>query len=896
MSDAPGRDSPLDPERVRLGEREPGRLGRWRRIGPYVAERAWGTVREDYSRDGCAWEYFPHDHARSRAYRWSEDGLAGICDHEQRMCFAFAFWNERDPILKERIFGLTGNEGNHGEDAKEYWWYADGTPTASWLRWSYHYAQAEYPYTRLVEESRRRGRDDREFELLDTGIFDDGRYWQLEVSYAKAAPDDVCVRLRARNAGPEPARLHVLPTLWFRNTWSWEPDQPRPALQALPEAGATACLLAEERRLGRWLLAAGPGPRGEAPDLLFCENESNFPRLFGAAPATPYPKDGIHDHVVHGMPSVNPLRRGTKAAAWYRLEAAPGETVEIRLRLCQARSDSGALPDLDADFEQVVSARAREADLFYAPLTPDDASADEAAVLRQAFAGMVWSQQFYHYDVERWLAGDPLQPPPPASHREGRNSGWGHLDNRDLLAVPDKWEYPWYAAWDLAFHCVILAHLDPAAAKHQLRLLCREWYMHPNGQLPAYEWAFGDVNPPVHAWAALAVFEIDGSRDFDFLARLFHKLLLNFTWWVNRKDAAGENVFEGGFLGLDNIGPFDRSSALPGGARLEQSDGTAWMAMYCLNMLEIALRLAHHDRSYEDVAVKFAEHFAYIASAANTKGLWDEADGFYYDVLRLPDGSTRTLRARSMVGLMPIVASLALPRSLWDKLPDFVARVGWFITHRSELVSAWEHRIEPSRDRPSLITLVDEPRLRRVLQAMLDEEEFLSPYGLRSLSRRHRDRPFVLELDGSETRLDYEPAESRCGLFGGNSNWRGPIWFPLNYHVIESLRRLHAALGDGFRVELPSGSGHEVHLGEVACELERRLVRLFLLDANGRRPFQGGHEIFRRDPAWRDQLFFPEYFHGDTGEGLGASHQTGWTALVALLIGRRCAVVGDGHD
>ena len=896
MSEAAGPDRPLDPERARLAEAEPGRLGRWRRIGPYLAERAWGTVREDYSPDGSAWAYFPHDHARSRTYRWSEDGLAGICDHEQRMCFAFAFWNERDPILKERIFGLTGKEGNHGEDAKEYWWYLDGTPTASWLRWRYHYPQAEFPYTRLVEESRRRGGDDREFELLDTGIFEDGRYWQIEVSYAKAAPEDVCVRLRARNAGPEPARLHVLPTLWFRNTWSWEPDQPRPSLQALPEAGATACLLAEERRLGRRLLAAGPGPRGEAPELLFCENETNFPRLFGSAPATPFPKDGIHDHVVHGMPSVNPARRGTKAAAWYRLEVAPGDTAELRLRLRGGGDGAGDLPDLGPGFEQVMAERAREADLFYAALTPADASADEAAVLRQAFAGMVWSQQFYHYDVRRWLAGDPLQPPPPAARREGRNADWPHLDNRDLLSVPDKWEYPWFAAWDLAFNCVILAHLDASAAKQQLRLLCREWYMHPNGQLPAYEWGFGDVNPPVHAWAALAVFEIDGSRDFDFLARVFHKLLLNFTWWVNRKDAAGDNVFEGGFLGLDNIGPFDRSSALPGGARLEQSDGTAWMAMFCLNMLEIALRLAQHDRAYEDMAVKFAEHFAYIASAANTKGLWDEEDGFYYDLLRLPDGTTCSLRARSMVGLMPIVASLALPRWLWDKLPDFVARVGWFIRHRPEFVSAWEHVIEPSRDRPSLITLVDERRLRRVLHAMLDEEEFLSPYGLRSLSRRHRDQPFVLQWRGGETRLDYEPAESRCGLFGGNSNWRGPIWFPLNYHVIESLRRLHAALGDGFQVELPTGSGRKAHLGEVADEIERRLVRLFLLDESGRRPFQGGREIFRRDSAWRDPLFFPEYFHGDTGEGLGASHQTGWTALVALLIGRRCALVGDGRD
>jgi hypothetical protein len=892
----PHRDPPLDPERARLAEADPGRLGRWRRLGPYLAERAWGTVREDYGADGRPWEYLPHDHARSRAYRWSEDGLAGLCDHEQRMCFAFAFWNERDPILKERIFGLSGDEGNHGEDAKEYWWYTDGTPTASWLRWRYHYPQAEFPYARLVEESRRRGCEDREFELLDTGVFDGDRYWQIEVDYAKAAPDDVCVRLRARNAGPEPAPLHVLPMLWFRNTWSWEEGAPRPSLRALPAVDATARLLAEEPRLGRWVLAAGPGPSGASPELLVCENETNFPRLFGSAPATPFPKDGIGDHVMRGAATVNPARTGTRAAAWYRLEVAPGDAVELYLRLRCAGSSPDDAPDLGAGFERVMAQRAREADLFYAGLTPRDASADEAAVLRQAFAGMVWSQLFYHYDVARWLQGDPRQPAPPASRQQGRNAGWTHLDNRDLLAVPDKWEYPWYAAWDLAFHCVILAHLDPGSAKHQLRLLCREWYMHPNGQLPAYEWAFGNVNPPLHAWAALAVFEIDGGRDFAFLARIFHKLLLNFTWWVNRKDAAGDNVFEGGFLGLDNVGPFDRSSALPGGARLEQSDGTAWMAMYCLNLLEMALRLAHHDHAYEDVAVKFAEHFAYIASAMNTKGLWDEQDGFYYDLLRLPDGTTRPLRARSIVGLMPIFASLALPRSLWEKLPDFVTRVGWFLEHKPAFVSAWEHVVEPGGDRPSLVTLVDERRLRRLLRAMLDEEEFLSPHGLRSLSRRHRDAPLVLCWDGGETRLDYEPAESRCGLFGGNSNWRGPVWFPLNYHVIESLRRLHAALGDGFTVELPTGSGRQAHLGEVADEIGRRLVRLFLLDESGRRPFQGDREIFRRNPVWRDQLFFHEYFHGDTGEGLGASHQTGWTALVALLIARRCAFVGDGRD
>ncbi len=883
MPDDRSRRAPHTAEHARIAEAPAGQPGAWKIIGPYVSERAWGTVREDYSANGTAWEYFPHDHARSRAYRWSEDGLAGVCDLQQRLCLALAFWNGRDAILKERIFGLTGNEGNHGEDAKEYWWYVDGTPTASWLRWRYHYPQAEFPYTHLREENAKRSKADREFELADTGIFDGDRYWQIEADYAKATPNDLCLRLRIRNAGPEAAELHVLPTLWFRNTWSWEAGSPRPSIDAAtsPDAARIASAIAEHAELGRWRINAGPDPAGRAPTLLFCENETNMERIFNAPCATPYPKDGIHDHVVHGAATVNPAHTGTKVAAWYRVTVAPGESAEIRIRLAPA--DTDAVLDLGADFERTLATREREADAYYATLRPVGASDDEFRVLRQSFAGMVWSQQFFHYDVERWLEGDPAQPPPPPGRNSGRNAEWRHLDNRDVLSMPDKWEYPWYASWDLAFHSVVLAHIDPAAAKHQLLLLCREWYMHPNGQIPAYEWAFGDVNPPVHAWAVLAVFRIDGGSDFGFLAAAFHKLLINFTWWVNRKDHLGDNIFEGGFLGLDNIGPFDRSSMLPGGEILEQSDGTAWMAKFCLNMLEMALRLANHDNAYEDVALKFFEHFASIAAAMNE--LWDEQDGFYYDRLRKPDGSTIPVRARSVVGLLPIFAAVELNESLWNELPRFRARARWFIDNKPHLTGFAHYFAQEGR--PRLIALVDDARLRRVLARMLDEEEFFSPYGLRSLSRHHREHPLVLALGTCEARLDYEPAESETGLFGGNSNWRGPIWFPLNFLALESLRHLHATLGDRFTVELPTGSGVQASLGEVADELERRLLRLFLRDAAGQRPMWGASELFQRDPAWRDHLLFYEYFNGDTGEGLGASHQTGWTALAGVLVANR---------
>jgi hypothetical protein len=855
-------------ERDRLEEQPHGRAP-WRRVGPYLSERGWGTVREDYSANGDAWRFFPHDHARSRTYRWNEDGLAGICDDRQTLCFALAFWNGRDPILKERIFGLAGPEGNHGEDAKEYWWYLDSTPTHSWMRWRYMYPQAEFPYERLRDESRARGKLDPEFELVDTGIFDDRRYWEITADYAKASPEDLLIRISVRNSGPETAAIDVLPTLWFRNTWSWGLDATLPSIRV--ENGA---LVAQHDRLGARVLA-GDG----SAEALFCDNETNRGRLFGVPSATPYPKDGINDHVVGGAATVNPGRTGTKAAFRYHLEVGAGETATIELRL----SEAGGLGD---GFAEIMRARAAEADEFYAELTPPGASADEALVLRQALAGMLWSKQFYHYDVRRWLAGDPAGPPPPASRLEGRNHDWTHLDNLDVISMPDTWEYPWYAAWDLAFHCVALAHADPEFAKQQLILLCREWYMHPNGQLPAYEWSFGDVNPPVHAWAALRVYEIAGDQDTDFLERVFHKLLLNFTWWVNRKDSEGNNVFEGGFLGLDNIGPFDRSS-LPVGGTLEQSDGTAWMAMYCQNMLELALLLAQRDATYEDLATKFFEHFALIASALNDKGLWSEADGFYYDVLHTGDGRVFPLRARSVVGLLPLAAVTTLGPATLARLPDFAARLEWFTANRAEAQAVVQHTESAEHPGWRMLSIVDQERLRRLLGAMLDPGEFLSDHGLRALSKVHEAHPLEVSIDGFSASLDYEPAESRSDLFGGNSNWRGPVWFPINYLLVETLRVYHRYLGAAFTVEFPTGSGRRLPLSEVADALAGRLTGIFLEGADGTRPVFGSCELLQRDPAWHGLIPFHEYFHGDTGAGLGASHQTGWTGLVADLIIRR---------
>ena len=871
------------PERDRL---EGDDAAAWKRWGPYLSERAWGTVREDYSADGSAWESFPHDHARSRAYRWNEDGMAGICDDHQQLCLAFSFWNGQDDILKERPFGLTGPQGRHGEDVKEYWFYLDSTPTHSWMRWRYLYPQRAYPYENLLAGNDARTKHDPEYELLDTGVFDDDRYWEITIDYAKAAPDDMCVRVVARNAGPESATLSVLPTLWFRNVWSWGIDDPRSARPHLRHGGALATVVAEHQMLGAFTLAGD----GE-PEALFCENDTNVERLWNRLPTTPYPKDGINDHVVSGHPTVNPDLTGTKAALHYQLTVDAGATAVIRLRLAHtpapAAPGTATAPGLGGDWVATMAAREAEADDFYGSIAPGAPPA-EVEVMRQALAGMLWSKQLYHYNVERWLTGDPASPPPPPGRGEVRNGEWRHLDNFDVISMPDTWEYPWYAAWDLAFHCVALAHVDPAFAKDQLVLLCREWYMHPNGQLPAYEWQFSDVNPPVHAWAALRVFEIDGSRDHEFLERIMHKLLLNFTWWVNRKDAEGNNVFEGGFLGLDNIGPLDRSK-LPADEHLEQADGTAWMAMYCLDLLEMSLVLADHDRAYEDVATKFFEHFAYIALAIHGQGLWDEADGFYYDLLHRASAPDVPIRVRSMVGLIPLYAVTTLAEATLARLPGFAARFHWFLDNHPEYADVIGHVHAPGDNENRLLSIVSPDRLVRLLAYVLDEDEFLSPHGLRALSRHHRDHPFVLDLGTGTRTCDYEPAESTIDLFGGNSNWRGPVWFPVNHLAIEALRRFERYFGGDLTVALPTGAGRQVSLGEVADELSRRLLSLFLDDADGRRPVFGGYERFQTDPAWHGLLPFHEYFHGDTGAGLGASHQTGWTGLVADLVirGRR---------
>jgi hypothetical protein len=862
------------------------RTTHWKRWGPYLSERQWGTVREDYSPHGTAWDSFPHDHARSRAYRWGEDGLAGISDNHQRLCFALALWNGRDPILKERLFGLTGSEGNHGEDVKEYYFYLDSTPTHSYMKYLYKYPQAVFPYAELAHENRRRGRAAPEYELLDTGVFDEDRYWDVLVEYAKAATDDILVRITVTNRGPEAAEVDLLPTLWFRNTWSWEPGSKRPRLRAAGQVGGHAVVEAEHETLGRrWLFCEG------APSLLFTENDTNFVRLFGVPNQSAFVKDGINDCLVHGdAQAVNPEEVGTKASAHYRLRVGPRQSVTTRLRLCEGRPLGGAF---GASFDEAFARRLREADEFYATVLPARLSADARAVARQAFAGMLWSKQFYHYDVKRWLAGDPAGPPPPPERLEGRNHEWMHLYNEDIISMPDKWEYPWYAAWDLAFHCVALALVDPDFAKSQLTLFLREWYMHPNGQIPAYEWALGDVNPPVHAWAAWRIYKIEkrcrGKADRQFLEKAFHKLLLNFTWWVNRKDAEGKNVFQGGFLGLDNIGVFDRSAPLPSGGHIEQSDGTSWMGMYCLNMLAIALELAAENPAYEDVASKFFEHFVYIAHAMHDLGgeginLWDEADGFYYDVLHTQGTEPFRLKVRSMVGLIPLFAVETLEPEIVDRLPGFKRRMQWFIDNRPEFREHVDVVRKDGGKVRRLLSIVTSEQLPRVLRYMLDESEFLSPHGIRALSRVHRDNPYVLSLNGMEHRVDYEPGESSTWLFGGNSNWRGPVWFPVNYLLIESLQKFHHFYGDDLKVACPAGSDRLMSLWDVATDLSRRLVRIFLRDAEGRRPVHGASEKFQRDPHWRDLALFYEYFHGEHGAGVGASHQTGWTGLVAKLV------------
>ncbi len=875
----------MNREEQRLEESRERKL-HWKRWGPYLSERQWGTVREDYSEWGTAWDYFPHDHARSRAYRWGEDGIAGICDRHQFLCFALALWNGRDPILKERLFGLTGEEGNHGEDVKEYYAYLDSTPTHSYMKYLYRYPQGEFPYAWLVDENKRRGRKDAEFELVDSGIFHENRFFDVFTEYAKATPDDILIRITVHNRGPEAATLQLLPTLWFRNTWSWGRDDWRPSLAREADLAGAAVIRAEHRSYGsRWLICQ------DHPELLFTENETNYQRLFGVGNRTPHVKDGINDYVVQGLRhAVNPLPEGTKAAVSYRAEIPPGQSAVFRLRLTDEQPVEDALCD---GFDTVFEERIAEANEFYSKAIPAALSADAQNVFRQAMGGLFWSKQFYHYDVRVWLEGDPAGPPPPAERRMERNHSWTHLYNADVLSMPDKWEYPWYAAWDLAFHCVAMALVDPDYAKEQLILLLREWYQHPNGQLPAYEWAFSDVNPPVHAWAAWRVYKIEkrrrGSADREFLEKVFHKLLLNFTWWVNRKDPDGRNVFEGGFLGLDNIGVFDRSRPLPTGGHIEQSDGTSWMGTYCLEMLAIAMELAVDDPAYEDVASKFFEHFVYITQAMNNRGghgisLWDEEDGFYYDVLHLPNGQHDFMKVRSAVGLIPLHAVEVLEPEAVDGLPGFKRRMQWFldnvpnVPHHIEMTQTSTHGIRRQ------LSIVSRRKLVRILHYMLDEQEFLSPHGIRSVSKFHARNPYVLTIDNQDYRVGYDPAESTSGLFGGNSNWRGPVWIPLNFLLIESLQRFHYYYGDDFKVECPTGSGRMMTLWEVAEELSRRLTSIFLRDPSGRRPVFGGNELFQHDPLWRDLIPFYEYFHGDNGAGLGASHQTGWTALVAKLL------------
>jgi len=871
-------------EEIRLSESRT-RQKHWKRWGPYLSERAWGTVREDYSAYGNAWEYLSHDHARSRAYRWNEEGLAGISDRRQTICFALALWNERDPILKERIFGLTGNEGNHGEDVKEYYFYLDSTPTHSYMKYLYKYPQAEFPYATLVEENRRRDRLQSEYELLDTGVFDENRYFDVFVEYAKADAEDILIRITVTNRGPETANLRVLPTIWFRNTWSWGQSELRPELHRSRSGSDPVIELNQAQLVSRWLYCEG------SPELLFTENEANYQRLWGIANRAPYVKDSINDYVVHGSKdAVNPEHAGTKAAAHYKHTLGAGETAVVRMRL--AESDFNTKSAFD-DFDWIFALRQHEADEFYATVIPEDLSPDEQNVMRQGYAGMLWSKQFYHYVVKDWLQGDPDNPPPPGERRKGRNHNWSHLHNADVISMPDKWEYPWYAAWDLAFHCIPLALIDSDFAKEQLILMLREWYMHPNGQIPAYEWAFGDVNPPVHAWAAWRVYKIDkkrhGKGDRAFLQRVFHKLMLNFTWWVNRKDAEGRNIFQGGFLGLDNIGVFDRSAPLPTGGHIEQSDGTSWMAMYTLNLLTIALELAKEEPCYEDIASKFWEHFIHIAHAISHRGhdsmgLWDEEDGFFYDVLRLPDGSQQPLKTRSMVGLIPLFAVQTLEPELLEQLPSFKRRLEWFIDNRPDLASDLASARTEGVGERRLLSIADEGKLRRILKYMLDEREFLSPYGIRGLSKLHAGQPYCLAVNGTQHCIYYEPGESSNGVFGGNSNWRGPIWFPLNYLLIESLQKFHHYLGDDFKVESPTGSGNMRNLGEVVGDLSRRLTSIFLRDEDGRRPLFGCSEKFQTDPHWRDLLLFHEYFHGDSGAGVGANHQTGWTGLVIKLM------------
>jgi len=875
-----------------FGKLEDGlrQAGDWYRWGPYVSERQWGTVREDYSAYGDAWDYFPHDHARSRAYRWGEDGLAGFCDVEQRLCLSLALWNGRDPILKERAFGLTGSQGNHGEDVKEYWWYLDAVPSHAWNRWRYHYPQGQFPYQDLIDQNAARDRFQPEYELIDTGIFDQKRYWIVEVDYAKADPDDLLMAISVTNAGPDADTLHVLPTAWFRNTWSWEIDAPKPKLAA---AGDTSVAV-DHPLVGRMELVADSGPGGVAPTALFCENETNLKRLYGVEPITPYPKDGINDHVISGSATVNPERTGTKCAFWYKLTVPPGETVKLRLRLRPAPGEAGAKragAAFGAGFDRVMASRQAEADEFYADLTPKEASADEAMVMRQAFGGLLWSKQLFYYDVKRWLEGDPTQPTPPQQRLTERNARWRNFDAFDIMSMPDKWEYPWYAAWDLAFHCVALAHVDPGFAKYQLILLCREWFQHPNGALPAYEWDFGDVNPPVQAWAAVEVFAIDGARDIDFISKVFDKLLVNFAWWVNREDSEGNNLFEGGFLGLDNIGPIDRSH-LPVGGILEQSDATGWMGAYAMAMGTMAAILNRSgQRPAGDLVLKFLEHFASISDALEDLGLWDDTDGLFYDRLKTPSGEVVPVRVRSMVGIIPALTAAVIDSSDIQRAIALNKQFAYTLSRR-DMVDRDKQRErgllrgQPGRER-LLLSLCGVDRLEKLFAKVFDENEFLSPHGLRALSAYHREHPYRLDVEGITASIDYEPAESTTPMFGGNSNWRGPVWFPLNYLMISVLERYHRFFGEEISLEYPTGSGQKLTLDKVAVDLEDRLISIFRKGPDGHRPCFGGTEIMQTDPAWHDNLIFSEYFHGDNGAAIGAFHQTGWTGLIADVIRRR---------
>jgi len=871
-------------EQIRLEEARE-KQARWKKWGPYLSERQWGTVREDYSEGGNAWDYFSHDQARSRAYRWGEDGLAGISDDQQRLCFALALWNGKDPILKERLFGLTNSESNHGEDVKEYYFYLDSTPTHSYMKYLYKYPQAAYPYGNLVETSRRRSRQEYEYELLDTGVFDQDRYFDVFVEYAKESPEDILIKITAHNRGPDPAELHVLPTLWFRNEWSWQGALQRPELQRLGNA-----VKAVDPKLGeRYLYCEGDVP------LLFTENETNTQRIFGVPNRSPYVKDGINNYIIHGQQdAVSPEQKGTKVAAHYRVTVEPGASQVIRLRLTD-RAPAAVAPGNGksatpfANFDEAFEVRHKEADEFYGAVIPRSLNADQANVMRQALAGMLWSKQFYHYDVDKWLEERGSDPFKASRKAAPRNEHWHHMYNGDIISMPDKWEYPWYAAWDLAFHVLALTLVDPDFGKQQLRLMLRERYMHPNGQMPAYEWNFGDVNPPVHAWSTIFTYRLEkgqkGEGDRDWLKSNFQKLLLNFTWWVNRKDRSDRNVFEGGFLGLDNIGVFDRSAPLPTGGYLEQADGTAWMAIFCQNMLEIAIELAMTDPDYADMALKFTEHFLWIASAmghmGGDTGMWDEEDGFFYDVLRLPSGQAHRLKVRSMVGLLPLCAATTFEGELFKKYPEIRERLQWFLAARPEVSAAIHDPMKPGIAGRRLASILDETKLRRVLAKMLDEKEFLSEFGIRSLSRYHADHPYVIQAGGQEYRVSYLPAESDTGMFGGNSNWRGPIWMPVNALIIRALLQYYGYYGNDFTVECPTGSGRQMNLYQVAEEISRRLANIFLKDKDGRRPVYGGTQKFQEDPHWRDCLQFFEYFHGDNGAGLGANHQTGWTGVIA---------------